>query len=90
MYTRNFRRFFSARDAHDITNQDHRIHGGQRDVQVLVPVGPCRRTDPEEDVRGEQRAEEHHFRRQEEPDPELRVVDAGVRPRFDGIRYLHR
>src|SRR4029453_31519 len=50
---------------------------------------PDRRPGAKNDVGREERAEEHHFRREEQPDPELAVGQSGVGARFDGVRDVH-
>ena len=62
-----------------------------------VPIGmfsqPCgqfsRRADAQQDVGGEQRAEQHDFRREKQPDADLGVVKAGVRARLDCVGNFH-
>src|SRR5262249_36926235 len=46
--------------------------------------------DPQDDVGREQRAEQHHFGGEKQPDPELAVRQPGIRPLFDGVRNIHR
>src|SRR5207249_6499930 len=36
-----------------------------------------------------QRAEQHHFRREKQPDPQLAVRQARIRPRIDCVRNVH-
>src|SRR5439155_18343724 len=47
------------------------------------------RAHAQQDVRREQSAEQHHLRRQKQPDAELAVVQPGVGSRFDRVRYVH-
>ena len=55
-----------------------------------LAVRPFDRADAQDDVGGKQRAEQHHFRREEQPDPELAVGQSGVGPFFDCVRNIHR
>ena len=48
-------------------------------------IGPRRRADAQQRVGREQRAEQHHLRREEQPDPQLRVGQAGVGPDLGGV-----
>ena len=65
---------------------------------LIVPSGtlsqPCgqvpgRRADAQQDVGGEQPAEEHHFGGQEQPDADLGVVEAGVGPGLNCVGNFH-
>ena len=72
---------------HRGTDQDDRVDGAERHAQLAVR--PFHRADAQQDVGGEQRAEQHHFGRQEQPDPELAVRQARVGPGFDCVRNVH-
>jgi hypothetical protein len=73
---------------HGRADQHDRIGRRQRDVEVLTAVRPDRRAGAQEDVRREQGAEEHDLRGEEQPDADLAVVEAGVRPHRDGVGNL--
>jgi hypothetical protein len=46
-------------------------------------------TEAEEDVAGEQAAEEHDFGGEEEPDADFGVIEAGVGAGVNGVRDVH-
>src|ERR1041385_1668394 len=48
-----------------------------------------RRGDPQQNVRGEERAEEHHFGGEKEPDADFSVVKASVGPCFASVGDFH-
>ena len=50
---------------------------------------PLGGTDAKDDVGGEERAEQHHFGREEQPDAELAVRSAGVGSLFNGVWDVH-
>ena len=78
-----------SHDDRDGGGDEHdRVDEAERDIEVRH--GPwIIGTNAEEDVGGEQAAEEHDFRSEEEPDADLGVVEAGVRPGVNGIRDVH-
>ncbi len=60
-------------------------------VTLSQPCGqvPGLRADAQQNVGGKKSAEEHHFGRQKQPDAELGVVNAGVRPVFNCVGDFH-
>ena len=77
--------------------EHHRDRGGDEDEGVdqarqhreraLGPRVIC--PEAQEDVGGEEAAEEHDFRREEEPDGDLRVEEAGVLARGEDVGDFH-
>ena len=73
---------------HRRRDQDDGVDRAKHDVQLAVR--PLRRATTQDDVGGEQRAEQHDLGREEQPDPELAVGQAGVGSLCDGIGDVHR
>ena len=70
-------------------DQDNRIKAAQAPIQPVAGPGAGIGADAQKNVGREQRAEEHDFGGQEQPDADLRVVKAGVRPAFNCVGDFH-
>ena len=97
MYRRYFEKSSIFSDAHDITIvTDEPISTTVLSVasgtfRIVAPSGHVVGAGPQDDVGREERAEEHDFGREKQPDAELDVVQPGVGPRLYGVGNLfHR
>ena len=66
------------------------LNVASRTLRIVSPRGQLGAPVANQDVARKQRAEQHDFRGQEQPDADLAVVQAGVGPDLDGVRNLHR
>ncbi len=96
MYSRNFGNWRRISDAHAITIV---TEDPIRTIVLNVAIGTSRLVSPrgqsgdarpDQDVARKQGAEQHHFRRQEEPDADLAAGQAGVPANLVGVGNLHR
>ena len=67
------------------SDEDHGVRRPHRNIEP--PMGPItfHRSHAQQDIRREERAEQHDFRGQKEPDADFGVVKAGVLPRLDDV-----
>ena len=79
----------SEHDKHARGDEHHRVAG--TDVKVHQAHRPCAGlgSHAQQHVGGKQRAEQHDLGGEEEPDAQLRVVQAGVRPWLNRIGDFH-
>ena len=79
-----------AQHDRDTGSNEHRgVERADGDVEQPMRPGAGVRADAQQDVGGEERAEEHDFRSEKQPDADLGVVEAGIRPGFCGKRDFH-
>ena len=67
------------------SDEHHSVGSADRDVEPAVRPITFRRADPQQNVRGEERAEEHDFGGQKQPDADFGVVKAGILARLDDV-----
>ena len=67
--------------------EDDGVGRAERNTQPAVR--PLFGADAQQDVGGKKPAKEHDLGRQKQPDADLGIVKAGVRPGADGVRDVH-
>ena len=70
-------------------DQDDGVGEAERDVLDVVGPGAVLGAEADEEIGGEDRAEEHDLGGEEEPDAELAVIEAGIGTRGDGVGNFH-
>jgi len=65
------------------------VERAETDVKPAMGPHTLIRADAQQHISGEESAEEHDFRGQEEPDADLGVIDAGIRPGFYSVGDFH-